>query len=343
MKEFHREIFFTKVPLGGYYKYKDLFQIFPCDIINTPTSSFQRHFPNILEFCTTDDDKIEMWSEYEELNELFNRTATLKTKQNKILTLLSTFCNNLFFDYYDTTGTWGVPMLSDDPNYYDGPNSFSSKWCMTLFSFPELRNQFAIEKFSDLKVEEIKRIDHMKFYTYDPNLDFDSNEDITFPSTIDELFNSYFSLDSESSSFIDSAALYTLSAIELKSIRSTLSLLASFTAMETMVNLEFKNIESEKCETCGQLKYSVARKFREYLLKYIGNSDSNKRKFNSYYKLRSKIVHQGQQLKTELLYANVPKEEKHKEFLTRVEILQIGKLAIANWLLDNNQIKNIKK
>ena len=57
-----------------------------------------------------------------------------------------------------------------------------------------------------------------------------------------------------------------------------------------------------KCEECGQQKYGVSRKFREYLLKYIGDSPNNKRKFNNYYSLRSKIVHTGRQLKTELLF-----------------------------------------
>lgn len=336
MKEFHRAIFFTKVPLGGHYKYKDIFQIFPCDMENMPVSKMQKHYPNILEFWTTDDEVIELPSEFEELKELFNRTATTLTKQDKILALFSTFTNNLFFRYTDLTGTWGIPILKDDPS--EEANSWSSKWCMNMYHFPDLPRQFKISEFTDQKISDIERISHKQFYTYDPNLDFDSNKHIVFPITIDRLFDSYYSLDTETRSFIDTASSYSVSAMELKNSRKTLSLLASFTSMETMVNLEFKDLKTEKCSECGQQKYGVSRKFREYLLKYIGDSLNNKRKFNNYYSLRSKIVHTGRQLKTELLFADVPEDEQHQELMTRIEILQIGKLAITNWLL-TRQIK----
>lgn len=341
MTEFHRSIFFTKVPLGGHYKYKDIFQIFPCDLENMPISKMQNHYPNILEFWTTDDEVIEMQTEFEELKELFNRTATTLTKQDKIFALLSTFTNNLYFRYTDMTGTWGIPILKDDPG--EEANTWSSKWCMNMYHFPDLPRQFKIERFSEQKIADIKRVEHKTFYTYDPNLDFDSKKDIIFPSTIDELFDSYFSLDSKELAFIDTACSYTVSAMELRTQKKTLSLLASFTAMETMVNLEFKDSVAEKCETCGQLKYSVAKKFRDYLLHYIGNSEKNKKKFNSYYSLRSKIVHNGRQLKTELLFAGVSKDEKDSELLTRIEILQIGKLAITNWLLTKKRLEEPKK
>lgn len=342
MTEFLRAIFFTKVPLGGHYRYKDIFQIFPCDMENMPKSTFQIHYPNILEFWTTDEEVIERsTTEFEELKELYNWAATILTKQDKIFALLSTFTNNLFFRYTDLTGNWGIPMISDNPG--EEANSWQSQWCMPMFHFPDLPRQFKIDKFTDLKMQEIKKVEYSLFYTNYPNLDSDSKKDIVFPTTIDELFDSYYSLDSKTLSFIDTATSYTVSAIELKDSRMTLSLLASFTSIETMVNLEFKDVGVEKCEKCGQLKYSVSKKFRDYLLKYIGDSPENKKTFNSYYSLRSKIVHMGRQLKTEPLFADVPKNEQETELLTRMEILQIGKLAITNWLLAKKRLNDLKK
>lgn len=135
--------------------------------------------------------------------------------------------------------------------------------------------------------------------------------------------------------FVDAAVFYTVSAIELNNNRKTLSLLSSFTSMETMVNLEFKDVAAEKSPQCGQLKYSVSRELKDYLLKYIGNSERNKKTFNNYYSLRSKNVHTGTLLKTELLFADIPKDKAHSELETRIGVLQIGKLAITNWLLMN--------
>ncbi len=336
MKEFHRAIFFTKVPLGGCYKYKDIFQIFPCDIENMPSSEMQKHFPNILEFWTTDEDVIELQCEFPELKDLYNFTATITTKIDRILALLSTFTNNLFFRYSGFDGAWGIPILK---NGIDEDNDSFSKWCMKMYYFPDLPKQLNINTFSLPNLSEIIKVPHNEFYTYDSNLDFDSKKEIVLPLTIDELFDSYFALKKPTSAFIDTATSYTVSAIELKKSKKTLSLLASFTAMETMVNLEYKDVIPEKCDKCSQLQFRVSKKFRDYLLKYIGNSEINKKKFNSYYSLRSKIIHTGSQLKTELLFADVTKEEENSELLTRIEILQLGKLAIVNWLLLNNKLE----
>lgn len=336
MKEFHRAIFFTKAPLGGHYRYKDVFQIFPCDMENMPVSKAQKHHPNILEFWTTNDEIIKSPIEFEGLQDLVDKTATQLTKQDRILALLTTFTNNLFFRYTDISGTWGMPLLKDDPG--EEANTWSSKWCINMYHFPDLPRQFKIDKFTDQKIPDIKRIPHKAFYTFEPDLDSNPQKEIVFPTTIDHLFDAYHSLEPTIASYIDSASSYTVSAIELHYTRKTLSLLSSFTSMETMVNLEYNDVEAERCESCGQLKYSVSRKFREYLLKYIGDSSNNKKKFNNYYSIRSKIVHTGRQLKTELLFADVPEDEKQSELVTRIGILQLGKLAITNWLLTNGKI-----
>ena len=116
---------------------------------------------------------------------------------------------------------------------------------------------------------------------------------------------------------------------------------ASFPAaapnIDPSVNLEFKDIKSEKCEYCGQLKYGIARKFREFLLKYVGTAQENKPKFNSFYSLRSKIVHTGELLKNERLFSGLPKYDRDLELLTQIEILQMGKLSIINWLVQNGK------
>ena len=133
---------------------------------------------------------------------------------------------------------------------------------------------------------------------------------------------------------------FNIAAAEILFTKRTLALLSSFTAVETMVNLEYRDQAAEKCTVCGQLRFSIAKKFREYLSKYIGDSAENKKKFNTYYSLRSKIVHTGMRLKSEVLFADHPKEALDSEYIQRLEILQMGKLAIANWLIKNNRSFN---
>lgn len=335
MKEFHRSIFFTNVPLRSQYRYKDVFQIFPCNLDKMPRSKHQKHFPNILEFWTIPEEILPLPIEFAIFKEQAERFPAMIVKQDIILALLTAFTNHLFF-HYNSIGTWAIPIQYDDPG--EESEIWFSQWCLTFYHWPELPRQMKIDSFSSQQFPNITCVSAKDYYTHNPNLDFNISLEITFPNIIDSLFDSYFSLPTENRTIINTAANYNQTAVELIGTRKTVSLLSSFTAMETMVNLEFKDETPEKCPECNQLRFSISKKFREYLLKYIGNSAANKKKFNHYYSLRSKIVHTGKQLKTEHLFTDFPEEEKDEEYDLRLEILQIGRMAINKWLLHRAQI-----
>ncbi len=340
MKKFERVIIFTKVPLDGFYRYKDIFQIFPADFTNMPDNPYKRHYVNILEYWFTEEEKIIRETEYENLKELFSLTATTVTKQDKIISLLNSFTNNSFFKYNSNDYVWAMPLLFNEATkeISEEVNFLSSQWCSKGFHFPTLPNQLQITGFTNVNLNEVKKLPHSLFYTFYPNLDNDRNQSIVFPESFDTILDSYFSLAKEIMVILDAAIGYNVAAIELISKKRTLALLASFTAMETMVNLEYRDQVTENCKNCGQVKFKVAKKFRDYLLKYIGESLENKKKFNSYYSLRSKIVHTGMRLKAEILFSEFPKEDLEAEYISRIEILQTGKLAIANWLIMNARV-----
>jgi hypothetical protein len=334
MRKFHKAIFFTKVPITGFYRFNDVFQIYPAEMKKIPKSKLQAHFPNIIEFWTTDEENLpipDIYKEFGIFEEWHGKYALGILKQDKIYSLLSTFTNNEFFIYKDISGIWGYPILSEEnelPTITE-----QSKWCMPLFNYKGLGDDLRIDRFTELAYPEINKIDHLQYYLHDPNLDFNKGEPIILPKTIDKMFESYYSLKGFELDFVNTACDYINTALELRTKRKTFSLIAAFTAIETMVNLENLNVENKRCTECGQPVYSVSKKFRDYLLKYIGDLPSNKKKFNDLYSLRSKIVHTGIQLKTEKLFVEIPEEIQEKEHITRIEILQIAKLSITNWLL----------
>ena len=335
MNQIHRTIIFTKTPLTGFFRFGNKFQIFPADLANMPKSKFQEHHPVILEYTTNEEDIIEPNLDFELLKDLSTLTATTLTKQDEILNLLSLFSNHLFFRYYDSTGNWGIPILKDDLG--KEANAWSSKWNMKLFHWPELPDQLKISKFSDPKILEVEHLPHFIYYYHDPNFDYHTNSVIKFPSTIKVGLESYYNLNPESKKIIDSAISHVVSAMELRQHKKTLSIIASFTAIESMVNYEFRNEKIERCNECNQLQYKIASKFRDYLFKYVGKSTNNKKKFNAFYSLRSKIVHTGQRMETENLWTNLPKDKKDKEFLNHIEILQLSKISIIHWLIKNRK------
>ncbi|MBC7450537.1 MAG: hypothetical protein H7259_03515 [Cytophagales bacterium] len=333
MKTYHKSIIFTKVPLTRHFRFLDVFQIYPANLEGLPYSKMQRHFPAIIEYWTTAEENIAVPDLFEAISDMFTVTARMMNKLDLLLSLLSTFSNHLFFRYTDSTGTWGIPMLKDDPG--EEANTWSSKWNLNLFHSPEFRDQLNISEFSSQSVPDIKLIDHFPYYMNDPNLDSDYNKEISFPETIYMDIDSYFKQPVETQAVMDAAISYSVSAIELRQNKKTLSILAAFTSVETMVNFEFKDMEVTNCLICGQPQFKVSKKYRDYLLKYIGDTSRNKKKFNAYYSLRSKIVHTGQRFKTERLFNEVTQKEKDEEFLNHLEILQMSKLAIVQWLLKN--------
>lgn len=333
MKKFQRTVIFTKTILEGSFKYKDLLQVFPAELNGMPYSKMQEHFPVILEYWVDENDTIVAEKDWGDFVYSFTETATILSKQDMILSLLTTCTNHRFFRYTDLTGSWGMPILKDDPG--EEANSWASKWYWPQFFFPGLPEQLRISDFTELTIEPVKKINNKLYYVANPNIDFDKDKSITFPELLEETLDAYFSLSPDAKRIIDVAVSYSVSAIELRLQKKTLSLLASFTSLETMVNLEFKNMAPEKCSACGQAKYSIAKKFREFLLKYVATANSNKKKYNDYYTLRSKIVHAGQQVKNEKLFSGLTDDEQHKEFITQIEIIQMGKMAIIHWLLIN--------
>lgn len=285
-----------------------------------PVSSFQRHYPIIVEYWTTEQEVIVVPELFEEVPLTYTNTARMLNKLDMILSILSVCSNHLFFRYKNVEGTWTFSIEKDDLG--EEINAVSSKWGLFMYYFPEMGEQLKITGFTDQVHQDVALVSHFPYYFDDPNLDADRKREITFPETIYMDIDSYLSQSEETRKVLDTAIVYAISAFEIRGSHKSLSVIASFTSVETMVNFEFRNVEPEKCETCGQLRFSVAKKYRDFLLKYIGDSSTNKKKFNRFYTLRSKIVHTGERFKTETLFNEATTEQQDQEFIDHLEIVQ---------------------
>lgn len=333
MKNYHKTIVFTKVPLIGAYRYKDEFQIYPCDLEGTPNSELQRQFPVILEYYIDEHDNKHVPEEYEgSLSDLYTLAAATLPKIDQILNLLTLISNHLFFKLDLSQSTWGIPLKDGMTDVEI--NASVPHWCMSLFHWQKQPNQLKITEFSDIsRFEDVFLSDFKSYYMHDPNLDYRSTEEVTLPDHTTLILDKYYELEKNLKPIVDTAISHVQSSVLLNESNKTMSMIASFTAIETMVNLEFSGVKVENCKECGQPMFKVSNKYRDFLFKYIGESKSNKKKFSAYYSLRSKIVHTGEQLKTEVLFNEFSQEEIDKEVVTRIEILQLGKLSVINWLI----------
>lgn len=333
--KFHKTLIFTKVPLYHHYRFKDDFQIYPAHLENMPKSEFQADFPAILEFKTNKNDLLNIDSEDIIFKEIDSLLATKLTKEKEILNLLTLFSNNRFFTYENLKGFWGINMPNIQEDFTKEINDLHSRWTIPRFYWKDLSQYLKLESLTNehLKFPKMKFKSHFDYYEKNPNIDFDSNDMIIFPNTFEVGVKKYYSLNTDVKKIIDTAILFFIDAVELIETKPTIAVVSAFTAIETMVNFYFSDFIPEKCECCGQLKYKISKKYKDFLIEVVGGDLRNKSKFNKLYSLRSKIIHTGSYFKSQNLWNNLSRQEKDSEFLTIYEILTLSRLSIVNWIL----------
>jgi len=330
MRKYFRYIFFTKARLTGLYKYDDLFQIYPIPIDGIPSSKIQKHFPNFIEFYTTDQDNVSLETPYHEMDELISGLAPPTIKQDLFLSLLTVGTNHLFFRYDDFTGSWGIPVFSDNPDDYDGKDS---KWCIPIYLSPVLEGTNVILGFSDIKISPVGRENYLEYFFGEISHDKYYSNPITVPTNLKAFIEGYHILDPITRIVVNNAILHLKNGVELSGTKKTLSLISLFTSLETMVDLENRGFKPKHCETCNQLVFSVSKKFKAFLSDYVSNHKSSNSKFNKLYTLRSKIVHTGKTLDSELLYSEVSQADRTSEELKINELIQICRVSIIKWVI----------
>lgn len=112
---------------------------------------------------------------------------------------------------------------------------------------------------------------------------------------LSELFDLYFNCTDEIKKDCYLNACTVLSkSFDLQTIDWSASYIFMVSALEALIEIENKDFKVENCKSCGQPKYKVSRKFKDFIDKY-GYEVDNKTK-NEFYKIRSGIAHSGQLL-----------------------------------------------
>lgn len=331
--KYSRHIIFTKIPLKKRYRYKDVFQIFPCDFQNKPEPDHYSHFPVVLELVLNSDEILPLPEELQAFQELLGEVRTFRKRTEEIITLLSIFTNHEFFIYEDVDGNWGV-NFPNESEVID--NNVKSKWTIPMYFFPEMPIHMQINELSNTSYADIELIESNEYYTFKPNLDYKKKSEIKFPNNINILFDQYFEIHGEEMNKLQRAIFFINSSVKYFKSNYTMSIISTFTGIETMMSIEFKNEKRQICNSCGQTKYGIRQKFVLYLSKYIDASTDKVKKYKYYYDLRSKIVHTGEHLESDKFLPDLTREKHETEIQTRFEIIQLGRLSVCNWLSKRN-------
>lgn len=346
MRKFYRILLFTKKPLNGTFRYRDIFQVLPVISENAPQSPYSRHYPVFLDFSVDFKNK-------DHLKIIDNPIALIKLMQTNIYeysNLLTVFSNYRFFQYKSHQYQWGISSPNKDVKYLtelesNELNSQTSSWTICSYVYPGLKSDLEIDKFNDYNLLEVKMVDDIfNYYGKDPYAE--DSEEISFPSTISYCLDKYFELSNKTQEKVKSCIGLICDGIDIFEFKKTIAFISFVSAIEGMTSLEFndkaiefschncKTLKSSdyKCVVCGSPIWGVKTKFKEFLKKFAAGSEKSVKKYNKIYNARCKIAHKSQLFLSDYDMFLDSLEKQNEDYYMIAETLQLGRLSLQNWL-----------
>jgi|GEM_PF-6226436 hypothetical protein len=301
-----RDILFSSyIPLYGYFRYRDVFQIIPVPP-QAPKPEYIAHGPHpiLLEFA------------YKKSNDGGINTYRIKKASYEIAWILNLLLNtDISNREYRVNTQWvrceGEPI---------------SRLCNTEYVFEDI--DWVIDKFSDVSdLKEIKFIEPTKYYGRGQ----DVSKGIRAPTIINELLDIVFSLDREKYNHLMTACKFLSLSNKLWESSQSMAYLAAISAIESIPK------ESDNfiiCSECRKPKNGPTKQFKDFLEKYgpkLSSTNITKKKL---YDLRSEIVHRGFLFESDSnpwSFFGSPEERKQES--DGIALRRIVQIALIRWLI----------
>jgi hypothetical protein len=346
MKKFCRNIIFSKSQLLHHFRFGDYFQIYPCDLPNAPKSSRSNDLPLIIEFWVDENENPEVSPEWKEVKDIVASTANQINKLNRITRFLSAVTNHRIFNYSDSEGHWGIPIPEEitDENREE-VNNQASQIFTGIYYYPDIGRDLTITNFAEQRHDDPTFLPHKLYYSFEP---IDGKEKtVVFPNSIMSILAKYFTLDIATRKIVDTISHLICNGIDLRMKMKSLSFLSFVSAIETLVNYEYRNekveIECPDCQTiksspikCGRCErpiWGISAKFKSFLKSYVAASPNSIKKYKRIYDLRSRIVHQGLLLLGDEQLSWKESDKEDSEWMIHFETMQLSRISLVNWLL----------
>lgn len=326
---FRQAVVLTRLPVKGLYRYRDIFQVLPPRDDFTKPNAMVGHYPLIFQWKYQAPQVVEKEPGQPEMPHWVHENDASGAKAREIFLVLGVFLNSRLFEYQGKK-SWFLPL---DESHR---GSMEPLWGQELYTVRDFSN--SIDDLSDVDgIEEIEKVESNTYFNrYAETLDavFD------LPKDLDCLLDAYFELDANRRErFLSACALFEKGA-ELWGSQPSLSFIAFVSSLETLINLEHKDEEVEKCGECGQDRYRVTKKFRDFFAKYGSDSPEFKKYSMEIYNYRSKVVHTGELFVGEVIPEKFGSHDRIFDDDFRRSVTRTVRMCIANWLLGHGPKSN---
>ena len=287
-KTYRRTIVFCPLPVDGFYRYNNTFQILPPDKVAPKPPATMAHHPLILEYCfDTPEVRYIPVAEGSNIRHPIAHWITINEvaseKLNEILRILSVVTNFRFFTY-GVDQAWFTPLGGEET----AATPPTCEWGQEFYSYPQFERD--ITGFSVPNCSLMDKVDPQSYYN---RFGRSVGGTVDLPATIDDTIFKFCQLNDEArESFISSALLFC-NGNDIWSKMKSLSFAAFISSIETLIAYDHRNTEIENCPQCGQPRFRVVHKFREFLHRYGSPDPAFKKYALKLYQTRSRILHRG--------------------------------------------------
>ncbi len=316
--EYRRSVVLTSAPVTGLYKFDNDFQILPVEERAPRPPYTMGHHPLIIEYKFVVDETPRTYPDGQKMPQWILNNDDASQKLNELLLLITTF--SLFHVFmYQNSQSWFIPT-EDEKN--------DVIWGQQTYDYKDFKS-----KINDLSKKELDQIT-----TIEPNEYFNRygrpvDQAFDLPKNIDALFAKYFSLDEGTKkTFLSSASLLS-QGLKLWSEHPSLSFASLVSSLETLISFEHKGVDVERCNECGQERYRVVNKFRDFFGKYGSPSPEFKKYALKIYKYRSKILHSGKLFLGEVFPRRFGTFDGSEDDDMRRRIVRTCRICLVNWLM----------
>ena len=305
-----RDILFSShIPLYGYFRYKDVFQIIPATTQAPRPEYMTWPQPILLEFT------------YDKSNNGFIDIYRRNKNSCEIAWLLNLLLNaDISSREYLVSKQW---VRCD--------GEVVSRLCNTEYVFEDFKR--TADTFSDTSaIEEIKLIDAREYYGRGQ----DVSEGLRGPKIINELLDIVYRLDKEQYNHLMTACKFLSLSSKLWNSSQSMAYLAAISAIESIP----KDSSYAICRECGKPKNGPTKRFKDFLEKYGPKSSITNKIRDELYGLRSAITHRGflfERDSNPYTFIGSPKTSEQEK--KGIALRQIVQISLVRWLIDISKSK----
>lgn len=289
--------------IRGAFRYKDLFQVLPAGPEFPDAPSAWADHPFILQLRFTS-------SPHTMINSM--RTSPLVTKYVRYLNAI---CRSGVASGTRNTGfCWCIDSEANPPK---------TRWMQQGYWPPSSGLSHEPSEYqpvdSLITIPAIPANEYYERRTYRPDREF------CIPDNIESLLSKILNLPAEQRKRFDLACTWLAMARDISPASSSAAYISMVAAIEALLDKK-----SETCHECGQPKFSVTKKLKEFLQRFVPGIEAQE--LNRIYRVRSDLAHGLDLLLRDLGQLGMTSPGAASEMTLQYTTLQVAKIAVLNWL-----------